>query len=163
MVKKVDYTSNPLISSLIKPCPKAEGDKRAWSIPVFGVWVPFYTAKNATGEAHISHEALGAPVRLAKDGDGSIKFTKSGRPALKLVKELADQVRIVKDNLVASLVTDTQNIRQAMPDAYKAQVEANQKAGEAIYRLEQMTLTNYLETKVEANAEPAKEPVPVGA
>jgi hypothetical protein len=161
MVKKTDYTPNPLISTLIKPCPKVSGDKRAWSIPVFGVWVPFFTGKNATGETHISHEALGAPVRLAKDGNGSIKFTKSGRPALKLIKELADQVRIVKDNLVAGLVADTQVIRDTMPDAYQAQVEANQKAGEAVYRLEQMTLTNYLE-KEEATG-PAKEPVPVGA
>lgn len=153
MPKKTDTPG--YISALLQPRPQATADRRAWSIPVFGVWVPFFTATNTEGQTHISAEALGAPVRLAKDSDGSVKFGKSGRPVLKLVKELGDQVKLVRDNFTAGLVSYAEGVMRAMPDAYKAQAEAARKKGEAIYELEAKLLS--------PEAEPAREPVPVGA
>ena len=42
------------------------------------VWVPFFTATNVTGETAVPSEDLGAPLRLSKAKDDSVKFTQGG-------------------------------------------------------------------------------------
>ena len=161
MPKKTDTTAPGYIAALLQPRPERTADRRSWSIPVFGVWVPFFTATNTEGQTHIAAEALGAPVRLVKDTDGSPKFGKSGRPVLRLVKEISDQVRLVRENFQAGLLSYAEGVMRAMPDAYKAQAEAARKKGEVIYQMETKVLTDALEVVEKAEAEPAKEPVAV--
>ena len=71
MTKKTNTNTPGYISALLQPRPERAADRRVWSIPVFGVWVPFFTATNTAGETHLSAEALGAPVRLAREKDGT--------------------------------------------------------------------------------------------
>jgi hypothetical protein len=163
MPKKTDTTTPGYISALLQPRPERTADRRSWSIPVFGVWVPFFTATNTEGQIRISAEGLGAPVRLAreKDSDGSVKFSKSGRPVLKLVKELGDQVKLVRENFQAGLISYAENVQKAMPDAYKAQAETARKKGEVIYQMDARVLAEALEVAEKAEAEPTRDAEPV--
>jgi hypothetical protein len=45
------------------------------------------------GDTAIPHEALGAPMRLVYNQDGSVKFSKAGKPVVKVAKDISDNVR----------------------------------------------------------------------
>src|SRR3989304_3987779 len=93
------------VEQLLRPAAAKQTDRRAWGIPVNGVWVPFFMATNATGTTSISPEALGYPTRLAKDSDGQIRISKStNQPIVKVVKELSDSVRLIRENFTAGLL-----------------------------------------------------------
>lgn len=140
------------IVSLLTPRPGKAADRKVWSVELFGVWLPFFTATNAQGVSSIPAEALGAPLRLQKEQDGTPKFSKSGRPILRVVRELSDQVRIVRENFVAGLLSYTDAVRKAMPAEFKAQLEANYKAGEPIAQRDITDLNDYLKAVAEAKA-----------
>jgi len=127
MTKQFQYIQN-----LLQPVPSKTQDRRVWGVELYGVWIPFFTATNAEGVSAIPAEALGAPLRLQKNQDGTPKFTKSGRPQLRVVKEVATQVRIVKENFVAGIRNYADAIAEKMPDQYQATVDTNKKAGEPI-------------------------------
>ena len=133
------------ISALVKPLPGRGSDRRAWSIPLAGVWLPFFTATNTAGETAIEAEALGAPLRLQYEKDGTPKFSQNGKPVIRIVKELADQIRIVRENFMAGLVSYAQTVQKAMPNEFKAQVEVAQTAGLAITTKDTAALTAYFE------------------
>lgn len=130
MVKKV-ATPN-YITALLQPIPERGSDRKVWSIPLAGVLVPFFTATNAAGDTAITAESLGYPLRLMREKDGTPKFSATGRPVVRVVKELSDQVRIMRDNFISGLMAYTDTVRKGIPDQYKTQVEANRKAGEPL-------------------------------
>jgi hypothetical protein len=166
----MEQTTPGYISALVKPLPGRGSDRRAWSIPLAGVWLPFFTATNTAGETAIEAEALGAPLRLQYEKDGTPKFSQNGKPVIRIVKELADQIRIVRENFMAGLLSYAQTVRKTMPGEFKAQVEAAQKAGETITTKDAAALTAYFEVlkakaaadqaEAKGQAEPAPEPVP---
>jgi hypothetical protein len=117
---------------MLKPQAKSGGDKRAWSISVRTTWVPFFMATNAKGLSAIEPDVLGAPERLARDKDGSIKFSKSGRPMTRVHPVLAEQVKIARDYYEADLLGYAGNVARELPGKYKAQVELAQRAAEPI-------------------------------
>ena len=133
------------ISALVKPFAGRGSDRRAWSIPLAGVWLPFFTATNTAGETAIEAEALGAPLRLQYAKDGTPKFSQNGKPVIRIVKELADQIRIVRENFMAGLLSYAQTVQKAMPDEFKAQVQVAQKAGETITTKDAAAMTAYFE------------------
>jgi len=147
MAEKTETNTPGYIQALLQPRPERAADRKSWSIPVFGVWLPFFTATNVAGETHISQETLGAPVRLAREKDGTARIGENGRPVLRLVKELSDQVRMVRENFQAGLVAYAEGVARAMPDAYKAQVDAARKKGEVINKLEMKLLTDTLDAR----------------
>jgi hypothetical protein len=120
------------ITALLQPIPGQATDRKVWSIPLAAVWQPFFTATNAAGETAVPADALGHPLRLAVEKDGTPKFSTSGRPVFRVAKELADQVRIVRDNFVAGLMAYTDTVSKGMAEQYKAQVEASIKAGQPL-------------------------------
>jgi len=120
------------IKSLLIPNGKKPTGRRVWSIDLETVWLPFFLATNTMGETNIPAEALGAPLRLAYNADGSVKFSKSGRPVTKVAKDLSDNIRLVRENFTASLQSYANGVIAENPEAYKAQVQAAQKAGEPI-------------------------------
>ncbi len=118
------------IKNLLKPpASQPSSDRRVWSIPLAGVWLPFFVATNTVAETAIAADVLGAPLRLAREQDGTPKFSSKGKPVVRVVKELADQVRLVRENFVAGLMQYAASVQKAMPDEYKAQVEVTRKAG----------------------------------
>ena len=153
MSNKVDTPQ--YVSALLQPIPGRSSDRKVWSIPLAGVWCPFFTATNATGETHIPADALGNPLRLALEKDGTPRFSTSGRPVFRVAKDLADQVRIVKDNFVAGLMAYTETVAKGMPAQFKAQVEAALKAGEPLAQKDADTLADFM-----ASQAPEAVPVP---
>lgn len=120
------------IKSLLIPNGKQPASRRVWSIPLEGIWLPFFTATNVTGDTAIPYEALGAPLRLAYSPDGSVKFSKSGRPVMRVTKEVADHIRLIRDNFTATLIAHAEQVSADNPDAYNQMVETSRLAGEPI-------------------------------
>ena len=142
-----------------------------WSIDLETVWIPFFLATNTTKATAIPSDALGAPMRLAYDKDGEVKFTKSGRPSMKVATEVAAQVKTVRENFVANLQSFTGKVRTQEKDAFKTEVEAALKAAEPIaqkmdedltmayLRLQEKAECEAEAEKVEATPDTEKEPV----
>ena len=147
------YNTPGYITASLQPIAGAGTDRRVWGIPLNGVWIPFFLATNTQGNTAIASEALGAPLRLQREDDGTPKFSKTGRPVIRVVKALADQVRIVRDNHIAGYLSFVSDVRKANPEQFQAQVEAAQKAGEPITRKDDQCLADYLDAKAEAAAE----------
>ena len=155
------------IKTLVKPNGKGTG-RRVWSIDLETVWLPFFTATNTMGDTAIPHEALGAPLRLAYNPDGSAKFSKSGRPVIRVVKDIGDSVRLVRENFIAGLQSYANTVITENTSAYKEQIKLAKEAGapiidhdkemldEALAKAIQQALAeakNKDNTEAEANAE----------
>lgn len=128
------------IKSLLTPTTKKPQGRKVWSIDLEQVWLPFFTATNAQGDTSIPSQAIGCPLRLGYDKAGAVRFSSSGRPLIKVAKEIADNVRLVKDNFTANLLNYAGGVIKSNPDAYKAQVEQARKAGEPIYQYDRQQL-----------------------
>lgn len=124
----VQTKSPSYISALVTPGPGSNSGKKSWSVDVESVWVPFFTATNAMGDTNIAPEVLGAPIRLAVDKAGAVRYTPNGRPSMRVSPELSQHIRVVRENFVASLMNYTGTVIEENGDAYRSQVEANQAA-----------------------------------
>ena len=143
------------IAALLQPQPSKPTGRKVWSIDLETVWLPFFTATNTVKATAIPSEALGAPLRLQYEDDGEVKFSKAGRPVVRVVKEIADQVKVVRENFVANLQSFTGLVIKKDKDAYKAQVEAAQTAGAPIVARDQASLkAAYDALAVKAEVEP---------
>ena len=101
------------------------------------------------GETHLDSEALGAPLRLAYNSDSSVKFSKAGRPVFRVVKDLSDAVKMVRENFAAGLASYAKQVYQANPDGYKAEVSKAQEAGKPIMARDRQAIDEALTTAVE--------------
>lgn len=128
------------------------GDRRAWNIPLYGVWVPFFTATNAQGKTDIPSEALGAPLRLKKASDGKVKFSKTGRPQFTVAKPLNDQIRLVRDNFIAQLQSFTNQSVDADSESYQAEVQKAQQAAKPLIDYDRRELESAIERGEQAEA-----------
>ncbi len=125
-------TTPNYIKSLLMPNGRKPTGRKVWSIDLELVWLPFFTATNVMGDTALPHDALGAPLRLAYAADGSVKFSKSGRPVTKVAKELADSVRLVRENFTANLVNYAGTVIAERAEEYRNHVELAQQAGKPI-------------------------------
>jgi len=129
------------IESLLMPRQNGKSrDRRVWSIPLEAVWLPFFLATNTEGKTDIPSDALGAPLRLAKSSDGSVKFSKTGRPIFKVVADINNQVRIIRENFTAQLQAYANTVVSLKAEEYKAEVAKAQKAGKPILDADAETL-----------------------
>jgi len=121
------------VKALLRPNGSKPKGRRVWSVDLESVWLPFFTATNTMGDTNIAHDALGAPLRLAYDKDGSVKFSpNTGRPVIRVAKELQDSVKLVRENFVAGLLAYAHEAVTENPEGYREQVEANLSAGQPI-------------------------------
>ncbi len=140
------------IKGLLQPTTRAPAGRKVWSIDLERVWLPFFTATNVQGETQIPHEALGAPLRLAKAKDGTVRFNAKGAPVQRVAAEIRDAVSLVKDNFEASLVAYAGGVAKANPEGYKAQVEAAQTAATPINAQAQADIEAAIKAAQEAQA-----------
>lgn len=133
--------------ALLKPS-ATTSSRKVWSIDLETVWIPFFTAMNADGRAAVDNDALGYPLRLSYDKDGAVRFSKSGKPVVKVAKELSNQVRIVRENFTASLVVETERVIEVRPKEYAQQVELNAKLGKPIREKEDKDLARANEERL---------------
>ena len=129
---KLADTTTTYIKRLLIPMGKRPAGRKVWSIDLETVWIPFFTATNTTKDTAIQPDALGCPLRLAYEKDGSVRFSQSGRPVIRVSKPLSDNIRLIRENFTATLIAHSESIQAEMPDEYAQQVEINQKAGEPI-------------------------------
>src|SRR4030067_1533676 len=104
------------IKALVKPNGTKASGRRVWGIDLETVGLPGFIATNAMGDTAIPHDALSAPLRLAYNADGSIKFSKTGRPVMKVAKELQDNVRMVREKFIVGWLAYARAGREANTD-----------------------------------------------
>ena len=147
------------IQALLSPNGKTKPQgRKIWSIDLETIWLRFFTATNTMGDTAIPHEALGAPLRLAYEADGEVKFSKTGRPVIKVVKDIAEATRLVRENFVAGLTAYANGVATESPEGYQAQLEASIEAGKPIVEKDRDALEEALalvrEVQAQAKAEP---------
>jgi hypothetical protein len=138
-------TTPEYIASLLKPQVKSQG-RKVWSVDLETVWLPFFTATNTVKATAIPHEALGAPLRLAYNPDKTVKFNeRSGKPVIRVAKELADSVRLVRENFIANLQHYAGSVRKDNPEGYTNEVRLNTEAGRPIVMADRAALDKAIE------------------
>jgi hypothetical protein len=85
-----------------------------------------------------------------------VRFSQSGRPVIRVAKELSDNVRLVRDNFTANLINYAGEVMTEHSEGYKQQVELANKAGEPIAHHDRIELSKALEAKAEAEAKEAE-------
>jgi len=148
------------IKSLLMPNGRRPAGRKVWSIDLELIWLPFFTATNVMGDTRIPHEALGAPLRLAYDADGSVKFSKTGRPITKVAKDLSDTIRMVRDNFTATLLSYANGVIAKRANDYKGMIELANKAGEPIVTRDKANLEQALIRQMEEAIASATETPP---
>ena len=152
-------TFNPTpeyIKTLVTPRgPKSSG-KKSWSIDVETDWVPFFISTNVQGYTDIAPDALGAPLRLAHAKDGSIRFSQTGMPVVRVNPELTKAIGSVRENLVASMRLNSQVVKEERPEAFQNAVNAAIQAGMPLIEMDVTELTNYQLAQQQAAAEEAR-------
>ncbi|MBA7681242.1 hypothetical protein ES703_89580 [subsurface metagenome] len=133
-------TSPSYIKQLLQPNGNKRQGRRVWSVDLETVWLPFFHATNVMGDTAIPAEALGCPIRLGYDRDGAVKFSKSGRPITKVVKEITQIVTLVRENMVANLLDFTHQVVEGKASQYKVSVTTALKAGKPILDKEKLDL-----------------------
>ena len=131
------------IKALVTPkAQKANTARKVWSIDLETVWLPFFTATNTMGDTAIPHDALGAPLRLGYNKDGTVKFSLAGKPVIRVAKDLSDSVRMVRENFTAGLMAHANGVITENPDGYKAQLALCREAGKPIIARDDKMLQN---------------------
>ena len=141
------------IKSLVTPTTKAATGRKVWSLDLTTVVIPFFTATNTQGDTAIPHDALGAPLRLAYDKAGAVRFSQSGKPVIRVAKELSDGVRMIRDNLTANMVSYANDVARDNAEAFKHTVELTVKAGAPVIKHDHVMLDLALRKQAEAEAE----------
>ena len=132
------------IKALVTPNGSKPKGRKVWSVDLENTWLPFFTATNVTGDTQIPSEALGAPLRLAYQADGSVKFSNAGRPVIRVAKDIQEGIKLIRENFVAGLHNFVNEVVGSQPDEYRLQVEASQKAGQPIVERDRGKLTQSL-------------------
>ena len=130
--------------------------RKVWALDLEGVLLPFMVASNARHDSAIPSDALGAPLRLAVNQDGTAKFSKSGKPVIRIAKPISDHVKLMREGYVASLMQYTTDTQTEAADAVKAELEAANKAGAPILASDADKLRKAIEAQMEEAADTAE-------
>ena len=152
------------IKSLLLPSSKSPRGRKVWSIDLETVWLPFLTSTNLMKETAIPLDALGAPIRLSYDKDGSVKFSKTGRPVSRVAKPISDSVTLIRQNFVANLQQYAEQVATDRQEDYAKQIEQATIAGKPIIAHDRVELDKaiqlQLEEAIREAQEEAHEPTP---
>ena len=141
------------IKNLVMPIASKTRGRRVWSIDLESVWIPFFTATNAMQDTAVPVDALGLPLRLGYAKDGSVKFTPSGRPQIRVAKPISEAVAMVRENFTAHLITYADKVATDHQEAYSRQIELGQKAGKPIAEADSRKLNEAIQAQLEAMTE----------
>src|SRR4030042_5333398 len=111
------------IKNLLMPTTKAPQGRKAWSIDLETVWIPFFTATNVMGYTAIPVDALGCPLRLGYNKDGSVRFGRNGRPITRVAKPIAQNVTLVRENFVANLKQYAEAVADGKAEEYAETIQ----------------------------------------
>ncbi len=133
MPDKNEIKTPSFIKSLVKANGKTSG-RKVWSVDLETVWIPFFTATNTMGDTAIPLDSIGCPLRLQYEKDGSVRFSTSGKPVIRVDKELNKAITLVRENFVAGLqdYANTIATSESTTEAYRNTVTEALKAGKPI-------------------------------
>ena len=137
------------IKSLLLPSTKSPTGRRVWSIDLETTWLPFFTATNTMGDTAIPADALGCPIRLAFDRDGSVKFSKTGRPVSRVAKPISNSVTLIRQNFVAHLQQYAEQVATDRQKDYAKQVEMATIAGKPLIAHDKVELDKAVQLQLE--------------
>ncbi len=120
------------ITEMVKDNGKKTTERKVWSIGLETALIPFFVATNATGRTKIDRDAIGSPLRLAYNQDGSVKFSKTGKPIIRVAKPISDQVKVMRDNYIAGLQKFAHDVQQSETESYNSEATACLSAGKPI-------------------------------
>ena len=146
---------------LVNNSKKAPQARRVWSIDLETVWLPFFTATNVMGDTTVPADALGAPLRLQYQKDGTVRFSPNGRPVVRVAKDLSDNIRLIRDNFTAGLMAYAHGVSMENAEAWKAEVMKDGEAGKPIVTHDNEMLSEaiikLMSEQAEAEAKPKAE------
>jgi hypothetical protein len=152
---------------LVNNSKKAPQARRVWSIDLETVWLPFFTATNVMGDTTVPADALGAPLRLKYGKDGTVRFSATGRPVVRVSKDLSDNIRLIRENFTAGLMAYSHGVSMENAEAWKAEVMKDGEAGKPIVTHDNEMLSEAIakvmsdmseaQTKAKAEAKPKAE------
>ena len=148
------------VKRLLMPVGQQKSARKVWSIDLESVWIPFFTATNTEGCSAISPDALGCPLRLGYAKDGSVRFSQSGKPVIRVAKELSDSVRIVRENFTATLISHVDAVKAEMPAEYEAMQIASVNAGKAVAKVDGESLAKANALRLQAMVDSEGDAVP---
>lgn len=137
------------IKHLLIPTAKPPVGRRAWSIDLQQVWIPFFTSTNVMGDTAIPLDALGCPLRLAYDKDGSVKFSRNGKPTIRIAKPISDSIKLVRENFTANLMQYSNSVATKMAEKYNAQVKMALAEGQPITQHDTTELNRAVKLQLE--------------
>jgi len=145
------------IKNLLLPSTKSPRGRRVWSLDLETTWLPFFMATNTMGDTAIPADALGSPIRLAYDKDGSVKFSKSGRPVSRVAKPISDSVTLIRQNFVANLQQYADQVATDRQEDYAKQIEMATIAGKPIIAHDNVELDKAIQLQLEEAIREAQE------
>ncbi|GAJ05720.1 unnamed protein product [marine sediment metagenome] len=145
------------IRNLLLPSTKSPRGRRVWSIDLETTWLPFFMATNTMGDTAIPADALGSPIRLAYDRDGSVRFSKSGRPVSRVAKSISESVTLIRQNFVANLEQYAEQVATDRQEDYAKQVEMATIAGKPIIAHDKVELDKAIQLQLEGAIREAQE------
>jgi len=156
MARNKDGSPQWVISGLT-PTAKPPTGRRVWSIDMETVWLPFFTATNTMGDTPttIPDEALGCPIRLAYEKDGSVKFSKTGKPVSKVAKPIADGVTLMRQEYIARLMGYTNKVVRERQEDYATQIKRSAEAGQPLKDHDREELNKSIMLQMEEEARQA--------
>ena len=153
-------TNTTFVKRLLMPVGQQKSARKVWSIDLESVWIPFFTATNTEGCSAIPPDALGCPLRLGYAKDGSVRFSQSGKPVIRVAKELSDNVRIVRENFTATLLSHVDAVKTEMPTEYEAMQIASINAGKAVATVDSESLAKANALRLQAMVDSEGDAVP---
>ena len=142
-----------LVLQMVKTNGKKQNERKVWAIPLESVVVPFLTMTNAMGVTSIDRDALGCPLRLARNEDRTPKISKAGRLIVQVAKPIASQVRDMRDNYIATLKTAVSEFYAENKEQYESERKAAIAAGQHILASDNAQVRRYNEAVVKAIAD----------
>lgn len=136
------------IKNLLTPTVSKAQSRKIWSVDLETVWLPFFTATNVMGDTVIPLDALGHPLRLGHNKDGSVKFNKSGRPVTTIAKPISQAVTLVRENFVASLQDYSNKVATERENEWNELVKRAIDSGKPIQESENAEIKHAVELQV---------------
>jgi len=136
------------IKALVMPTAQKQTGRKVWSIDLETVWLPFFTATNTMRDTAIPVDALGSPLRLAYDKDGSVKFSVNGRPVIKVAKPISESVAMVRENFVAHIQEYAETVATERQAEYAETIRMAEKAGKPIIEHDKKKLNEAIQQRL---------------
>jgi hypothetical protein len=128
--------------------------RKAWSLDVGSFWVPVITAAKVfggEGVQNVSNEALGAPIVAARDKNtGALRISSKGQVSFRVHPEIQEFVKAQMSGYASNMLRMVGVIQHESPEAYIAQVAAQQKAGKPTVDQDILDITAFEIAKLEA-------------